>query len=135
MKLDGFYCWCRKKMLNCRLVVVFILWIFHHSAYHNKKPNVDFSTRSLLFVRKIRKSVFDVGVSDGPNYKIWYSLTSTFLAFANESAWRNLDTFHDQKNSLPSTRRYFQGNSEARRTEIIQKREIGFHDNKNLISL
>ena len=48
---------------------------------------------------------------------------------------RNLDTIHDQKNSFPSTRRYFQGNSEARRTEIIQKREIGFHDNKNLSSL
>ena len=29
----------------------------------------------------------------------------------------------------------FQGNSEARRTEIIQKREIGFLDNKNLSSL
>ena len=42
-----------------------------------------------------------------------------------------MDTFHDQKNSFPSMRRYFQGNSEARRTEIIQKRERGFHDNKN----
>ena len=50
-----------------------------------------------------------------------------------ESAWRNLDTFHDQKNSFPSTKRYFQ--DKARRTEIIQKREIGFHDNKNLSSL
>ena len=45
------------------------------------------------------------------------------------------DTFHDQKNYFPSTRRYFQGNSKARRTEIIQKRETGFHDNKNLSSL
>ena len=44
-----------------------------------------------------------------------------FLAFANEAAWRNLDSFHEQKNSFSSTKRYFQGNSEARRTEIIQK--------------
>ena len=43
-----------------------------------------------------------------------------FLAFANEVAWRNLDTFHGQKNYFSSTKRYFQGNSEARRTEIIQ---------------
>ena len=32
-----------------------------------------------------------------------------------------LDSFHEQKNSFSSTKRYFQGNSEARRTEIIQK--------------
>ena len=57
-----------------------------------------------------------------------------FARVRNESAWRNLDTFHGQKNSFSSTRRYFQGNSEARRTEIIQKREIGFHDSKNLSS-
>ena len=44
-----------------------------------------------------------------------------FPAFANEAAWRNLDTFHEQKNSFSSTKRYFQGNSEARRTEIIKK--------------
>ena len=46
--------------------------------------------------------------------------------------------FHEQKNSFPSTKRYFQGNSEARRTEIIQKSGIGFQgteDNKNLSSL
>ena len=43
--------------------------------------------------------------------------------------------FINRKNFFPSTRRYFQGNSEARRTEIIQKREIGFHDNKSLSSL
>ena len=37
---------------------------------------------------------------------------------------------------FPTTRRYFQGNSEARRTEMIKKREIGlFQDNKNLSSL
>ena len=58
-----------------------------------------------------------------------------FPRVRNESAWRRLDTFHDQKNYFSSTRRYFQGKSEARRTEIIQKREIGFHDNKNLSSL
>ena len=57
------------------------------------------------------------------------------LIFANKSAWRNLDSFHDQKNYFPSTRRYFQGNREARRTEIIQKREIGFNVNNNLSSL
>ena len=34
-----------------------------------------------------------------------------------------------------STRIYFQGNSEARRTKIIQKWGIGFQDNKNLNSL
>ena len=45
----------------------------------------------------------------------------TFLAFANEAAWRNLDTFSEQKNSSSSTKRYVQGNSEARRTEIIKK--------------
>ena len=49
------------------------------------------------------------------------SLTSTFLALANEAVWRNLDTFHEQKNYFSSTRRYFQANGEARRTEIIQK--------------
>ena len=27
-----------------------------------------------------------------------------------------LDSFHEQKNSFSSTKRYFQGNSEARRT-------------------
>ena len=43
--------------------------------------------------------------------------------------------FHEQKNSFSSTRTYFQGNSEARRTEIIQKWGIGFQDNKNLSSL
>ena len=58
-----------------------------------------------------------------------------FLVFANEAVWRNLDTFHEQKNSFSSTRGYFQGNSEARRTEIIQKWGIGFQDNKNLSSL
>ena len=55
--------------------------------------------------------------------------------FANKAAWRNLDTFHGQKISFSSTKRYFQGNSEARRTEIIQKWWIGFQDNKNLSSL
>ena len=34
-----------------------------------------------------------------------------------------------------TTKRYFQGNSEARRTEITQKWGIGFQDNKNLRSL
>ena len=47
----------------------------------------------------------------------------------------NLDTFNEQKNSSSSTKRYFQGNSEARRTEIIQKWGIGFQDNKNFSSL
>ena len=42
---------------------------------------------------------------------------------------------HEQKNSFSSTRTYFQGNSEARRTEIIQKWGIGFQDNKNVSSL
>ena len=46
-----------------------------------------------------------------------------------------MDTFHEQKNYFSSTRRYFQGNSEACRTEIIQKSGIGFQDNKNLSSL
>ena len=32
------------------------------------------------------------------------------------------------------TKRYFQGNGEAHRTEIIQKWGIGFQDNKNLNS-
>ena len=50
------------------------------------------------------------------------------------SVWRNLDTFHEQKNSSSSTRTYFQGNSEAK-LEIIQKWGIGFQDNKNLCSL
>ena len=49
------------------------------------------------------------------------NLTSTFLAFTNEAAWRNLDTFSEQKNFSSSTKRYFQGNSEAPRTEIIKK--------------
>ena len=43
--------------------------------------------------------------------------------------------FPRPENSFSSTRRYFQGNSEARRTEIIQKWGIGFQDNKNLSSL
>ena len=38
-----------------------------------------------------------------------------------EAAWRNLDTFHEQKKYVSSTKRYFQGNSEARHTEIIQR--------------
>ena len=45
----------------------------------------------------------------------------TFLAFANEAGWRNLDTFHEQENSFPSTRRYFLDKREAGRTEIILK--------------
>ena len=40
--------------------------------------------------------------------------------------------FHEQKNSFSSTKRYFQDNSEAHGTEIIQKWGIGFQDNKNL---
>ena len=45
-----------------------------------------------------------------------------------------MDTFQEQKNYFSFTRRYFQGNSEARRTEIIQK--CGSQDiNKNLSSL
>ena len=40
-----------------------------------------------------------------------------------------------QKIFVSSTRRYFQGNIEARRTEITQKWGIGFQDNKNLSSL
>ena len=39
------------------------------------------------------------------------------------------------ENCFSSTKRYFQGNSEAHRTEIIQKCGIGFQDNKNLSSL
>ena len=65
----------------------------------------------------------------------WNSLTSTFHAFGNEAAWRNLDTLREQKHSFSSTKRYFQGDSEAHRTEIIQKWGIGFQDNKNLSSL
>ena len=42
---------------------------------------------------------------------------------------------HEQKTYFSSTRRYFQGNSEACRTELIQKSGIGFPDNKNLSSL
>ena len=75
----------------------------------------------LLFVRTIT-SVFDVGVADCPNFKheIRGIGTSSFLAFANEAAWRNLDTFYGQKHYFSVTRRYVQGNSEARRSEIIQ---------------
>ena len=61
--------------------------------------------------------------------------SSTFLAFANVAAQRNLDTFHEQKNSFSSTERYFQDNGKVRRTEIIQKWGIGFQDNKTLSSL
>ena len=51
------------------------------------------------------------------------------LKFANinfprvrkQSCMEKFDTFHEQKNSFSSTKRYFQGNSEARRTEIIKK--------------
>ena len=62
----------------------------------------------------------------------WNSLTSTFLAFANKDARRNLDTYHQQNNYFSFTRRYLLGNSETCRTEIIQKLGIGFHDNENL---
>ena len=65
------------------------------------------------------------------------------LKFANinfprvrkRSRMENLDSFHEQKNSFSSTKRYFQGNSEARRTGIIQKWGIGFLGNNNLSSL
>ena len=43
--------------------------------------------------------------------------------------------FQWTENSSSSTKRHFQGNSEARRTEIIKKWGIGFQDNKNLSSL
>ena len=44
------------------------------------------------------------------------------LKFANINFPRvRLDTFHEQKDSFSSTKRYFQGKSEARRTEIIKK--------------
>ena len=43
-----------------------------------------------------------------------------------------LGLFPGPENSFSSTQRYFQGNSEARRTEIIQNWGIGIQDNKNL---
>ena len=58
-----------------------------------------------------------------------------FRRVGKRSRMENLDTFHEQKNSFSSNKRYFQGNSEARGTEIIQKWGIGFQDNKILSSL
>ena len=59
-------------------------------------------------MRAIRTSVFDVGVSDCSNFKheIRAIVTSSFLAFANEAAWRNLDTFYGQKHYFSVTGRY-----------------------------
>ena len=65
----------------------------------------------------LRSSFLGLPFSNTP----WNSLTSTFLAFANEAGWRNLDTFDEQKNSFPSTRRFFLDNREAGRAEIILK--------------
>ena len=58
-----------------------------------------------------------------------------FLRVRKQSRRRNVDTFNEQKNSSSSTKRYFQGNSEARRTEIIRKMRDSFQDDKNLSSL
>ena len=58
-----------------------------------------------------------------------------FPRVRKRSRMEKLDTFNEQKNYSSSTRRYFQGNSEARSTEIIKKWGIGFQDDKNLSSL
>ena len=58
-----------------------------------------------------------------------------FLRVRKQSRRRNLDIFNEQKNSSSSTKRYFQGNSEARRPEIIKKWGVGFQDDKNLSPL
>ena len=43
-----------------------------------------------------------------------------------------METFNEQNDCFSFTRRYLQGNCEARRTEIIRKWGIGFNDNNNL---
>ena len=80
----------------------------------DKKPDEDCSCQKPFVCEKKLEDWFSVSVSDK-------SLTLTYLAFANEAAWGNLDTFHEQRNSFSSPKRYFQGNCEAPRTEIIQK--------------
>ena len=60
------------------------------------------------------------------------------LKFANinfprvrkQSRMEKFGHFQWTKNSSSNTKRYFQGNSEARRTEIIKKWWIGFQDDK-----
>ena len=62
------------------------------------------------------------------------------LRFANinfprvrkQSRMEKFDTFHEQKNSFSSLKRYFQGDSEARRTEIIKKMRDGFSGQQKL---
>ena len=58
-----------------------------------------------------------------------------FPRVRKQSLMEKFGHFALTENSFSSTKRYFQGNSEARRTEIIQKWGIGFQDNKNLNSL
>ena len=48
------------------------------------------------------ESTVDVGVSHCGN-----SLTSAFLAFTNEGAWRNLDTFSEQSISESRTQQQY----------------------------
>ena len=50
------------------LKINFFHFLTTDSFYVDKKPDVDFPAKSHLFVRKIRRSVFDVGVSDYPNF-------------------------------------------------------------------
>ena len=105
------------------------------SFYVDKKPKVDCSCQKLFFwLEKLddrfTMSECQTALISNPKFA-----NITFHAVANEAAWRNLDTFHEQKNVFSSTERYFQDNSEARGTEIILKRGIGFQDNKNLSSL
>ena len=54
-----------------------------------------------------------------------------------EKSTKILISWQELKNQFISffVHRYFQGNSEARRTQIIQKWRIDFRDNKNLSSL
>ena len=55
------------------------------------------------------------------NRKIDQNLNFVARVEKSISFIRNLDTFHEQKNSFPSTRRYFLDSREAGRTEIILK--------------
>ena len=66
-------------------------------------------------------------------FSTWNLLRSTLLAFAKKAIGRNLDTFHQQKNSSSFIGRYFQSNIETCWSDIIQKRRTSFYGDKNLI--
>ena len=88
---------------------------------------------SSLIATKIGIPVFEVGVSKWPNFKTEIRQHQLCLRSQTKPHGEIWKPYHQQNNSFSFTRRYFQGNSETCRTEIIEKLGIGFHDNESFL--